>query len=136
MTFNAEQQAQEEIKQILKKINEAWVSGHPEKLQDYFHADMVVAQLGIGRVGIGRQACIQSYKDFVSRAIVREVKESDHSIDVWGDTAVASYTYEIDYEMNGKEHSDSGQDVFVFIRDKGKWLAVWRTLVPSMERKN
>ncbi|UCE19548.1 MAG: nuclear transport factor 2 family protein [Gemmatimonadota bacterium] len=131
MIFNAEQQAREEIRQILKRINGAWMNGHPERLQDYFHDDMVISQLGIGRIGIGRQACIQSYEDFINRAVVKKITESDHTIDVWRDTAVASYTYEIDYEMNGEEHSDSGQDVFVFIRDEGNWLAVWRTLVPS-----
>ena len=131
MTVNADQQSREEIRQILKRINEAWVSGQTEKLHGYFHDDMLISQLGIGRLGVGRQVCIQSYEDFVHRAVVKKVTESDHLIDVWGDTAVASYTYEIDYEMNGQEHSDSGQDVFVFIRDKGKWLAVWRTLVPS-----
>ena len=135
MTANSEDNAQEEIRQILKKINEAWVNGNPEKLQEYFHEDMVIAQLGFGRVGTGRQACVQSYKDFISRAVVLDVRESDHTVDVWGDTAVASYRFELDYEMNREKHHDEGWDVFVFNRHKGIWHAVWRTIIPLTGKK-
>jgi hypothetical protein len=34
------------------------------------------------------------------------------------------------YEMRGEVHKDSGYDLFVFSREKGKWLAVWRTILP------
>jgi hypothetical protein len=28
------------------------------------------------------------------------------------------------------EHHDEGHDLFVFTRERGKWFAVWRTIIP------
>jgi hypothetical protein len=32
--------------------------------------------------------------------------------------------------MGGQAYDESGYDCFVFTRAEGRWLAVWRTLVP------
>jgi ketosteroid isomerase-like protein len=55
--------------------------------------------------------------------------EGDATIDVFGDTAIATYRFEIAYEMNGKTFSESGRDVFIFVRAEEGWQAVWRTVV-------
>lgn len=130
MASDTERNAQGEIRQLLKSMSEAWVSGHPEELEEYFHEDMVIALPGFGRRGVGKRACVESYKELTSRATIQDFRESDPLIDVWGDTAVASYRFELDYEMSGQEHHDSGQDLFVFARERGNWRAVWRTIIP------
>lgn len=122
--------AQTEIRQLLKKINEAWVNGHPEELEEYFHEDMVIAQSGLQAQGTGKKACVDSYKEFITHASILGLKESDHHIGVWGDTAVASYKFELEYEINGAKHHDSGVDLFIFTRQRGNWRAVWRTILP------
>ena len=33
--------------------------------------------------------------------------------------------------MKGESFKDAGRDLFVFIREGGKWQAVWRTLIPQ-----
>jgi uncharacterized protein (TIGR02246 family) len=130
MPANIEGDAREEIRHLVKSINDAWVAGHLEELESYFHQDMVIAQPGSGARGTGRQACVDSYREFTSHAIVGELKESNHHIDIWGDTAVVSYRFELDYQMSGQEHHDSGVDLFVFARKNGRWLAVWRAILP------
>jgi hypothetical protein len=55
--------------------------------------------------------------------------ESDAEIDVWGNTAVPSYAWEMHYEMGGANCRESGRDRFVFKRDGGKWPAVWRAVL-------
>jgi hypothetical protein len=135
MTSDNEGNAQVEILQLLKKINEAWVHNRPEELEEYFHEDMVIARPGFRGGGRGKDVCVQSYRDFISHATVREVQESNHQIDVWDDTAVASYRFEMHYQINEEEHHDSGVDLFVFARQKGTWRAVWRTIVPWPEQK-
>jgi hypothetical protein len=123
------------IRRILKGINQAWIEGRWSELEGYFHDDMVIAQPGQGRQGTGKQACVDSYKSFADRAVVREFEESEHQIDIWGETAVASYRVDIIYEMNGQEHRDSGIDLYVFIQQYGRWLAVWRTIIPRSAEK-
>jgi hypothetical protein len=129
MTLPDKSLARKEIRQIITAINQSWLQGHPQRLERYFHPDMVIAAPGLKVVGRGRDACVQSYRDFIGRAVILDYHESDWSIDVWGDTSVASYRYQISYQMNGQEHRDTGHDLFVFIKQKGKWQAVWRTLI-------
>ena len=76
---------------------------------------------------------MDSYREFAEHAKVRKFIESDFVIDIWGDVALASYNFEIDYEMRGEELSDSGRDLFLFLREGGRWRALWRTVLPQDE---
>ena len=125
----------EEIARIIRSINEAWTSGRPEELDRYFHEDMVIAQPGLGIRGEGRKACVDSYSEFARMAAINGLRESDHIVLVWGDTAVASYRFEIEYEVEGRIRRDAGFDLFVFARKDGAWLAVWRTILPVPDTK-
>ena len=55
MASDIEQNVREEIQQLLKNINAAWVKGCPEDLEEYFHEDMVIFDPGFGRRGIGKK---------------------------------------------------------------------------------
>ncbi len=79
----------------------------------------------------GREACIRSYAAFVQQAVIRECNLSEPSIDVWGDTAVATYSWDMTYEFGGTTLHETGQDTFVFARSDGRWQAVWRLLLPG-----
>jgi hypothetical protein len=123
----------EQITHILKAINRAWTSGDTDDLSKYFHEDMIIAQPGFGIRGEGRSACVDSYKGFAGMASINALRESEHMVLVWGDTAVASYKFDVEYEMDGQSHRDAGYDLFVFTRLEGAWLAVWRTILPVPE---
>jgi uncharacterized protein (TIGR02246 family) len=118
----------EAVRSLIQRINDTWRQGHPEELAEYFHPDMVTVLPGFSGHVEGRAACVQSYVDFLGSATVHEYAESDHHIDVWGDTAVASYRFVMTWEMGGKHYREAGHDLFVFSREHGHWRAVWRTL--------
>jgi ketosteroid isomerase-like protein len=130
MTSTIESQIRDEIWQILQDINDAWVNDRTDELNRFFHENMVIASPDFRKLGEGRDACVKSYKDFRSQAIIHDLHEEDAAIDVFGDTAIATYRFEITYEMNGKTFSESGRDVFIFVREEEGWQAVWRTVVP------
>ncbi|MGH2374379.1 MAG: YybH family protein [bacterium] len=121
----------ETIRVLLRKINDAWVKGDPDDLSQYFHEDIVIVAPRFQGIERGREACVRSYKEFTSQARTHEYVESDAAIEQWDDTAVATYRYDITYEMDGTVYRESGWDVFVFRRDNERWRAVWRTLIPS-----
>ncbi|MBI3666731.1 MAG: nuclear transport factor 2 family protein [Acidobacteria bacterium] len=58
-----------EIRQVLEKINRAWLNGRPEELAEYFHPDMVIVHPGFGGRAEGSQTCVQSYKDFTRQVL-------------------------------------------------------------------
>jgi len=130
MTSTFESQTREEIWQILKEINAAWVNDRTDELNRFFHEDMVIAGHDFRKLGEGKGACVKSYKDFRSQISIHDFHEEDAAIDIFGDTAIATYRFEITYEMNGKTFNESGRDVFIFVREEGRWQAVWRTIVP------
>ena len=120
-----------EIRNLLQNINDAWTSGSPEDLESFFHEDMIIAKPGGPILGKGKQKCVNSYKDFLKRGKVLEFEASEPEIEVWENTAVASYSFEIEYELEGKEFREKGVDLFVFNQREGKWLAVWRAVLSS-----
>ena len=82
----------------------------------------------------GREACIAGYLDFCTQANITDFKLGEPGIDVFGNTAVATYSYEISYEMGGESFTDTGRDLFVFVREGDRWQAVWRTMIIPQEQ--
>ena len=119
------------IREMIRQLNDAWVKGHPSQLADFFDPNIVMVNPDFSHRTEGRDACIASYADFCAQADVQDFTLGERSVDVFGDTAIATYSYGIAYEMGGERFHDTGRDIFVFNRTNGKWLAVWRTMVIS-----
>jgi uncharacterized protein (TIGR02246 family) len=123
----------EEIWQLVQRMNDAWAKpGGPEDLASFFREDIVMVNPGFTQRTEGRDACVASYEGFCKQAAILDLKLSNPGIDVFGDTAIATYSYEIAYEMGGERFNDTGRDVFVFVRENDRWLAVWRTMIVSL----
>lgn len=120
------------IWQIIQDLNKAWIEGHPENLENYFHNDMIIVAPDFQEKGNGKEACVESYKNFTNMASISNFKESDPKIEIFGFTAIVSYSFEISYEMNNETFQDTGRDLFVFIHENKKWQAVWRTVLPLL----
>jgi hypothetical protein len=121
----------EVIRRLIRRINNAWLTRHTDELAECLHPAMVIAAPGLqGRVE-GREACIKSYDDFMGAAVVDEYRESEPTVDVCGDTAVATFGWEMAWTMNGRSHREKGHDLFVLARQDGRWWAVWRTMLAA-----
>jgi len=125
----------QEILELIEQLNDAWVKGSPEQLSSFFREDIVMVHPDFIHRTEGREACIASYVDFCSQAKVNDFKLGETSIDVIEDTAIATYSYEISYEMGGEQFTDTGRDLFVFIREDGRWQAIWRTMIIPQEQR-
>ena len=125
----------DEIRAVLQMINRSWLSKKPEELAQIlfgcFHPDMVIKGCDLETVAEGRDACIRSYVDFIEQARISAFQHDKPDVQVIGDTAVASYGWKITYTLEGKKFTEPGHDVFVFNRDSGKWLAIWRAMLTA-----
>ncbi len=124
-----------EIRELIEQLNNTWVKGSPEELSSFFREDITMVHPDFVNRTEGREACISSYADFCSQAKVHEFSLGETSIDVFGHTAVATYSYEISYEMGGELFKDDGRDLFVFVRENDRWQAVWRTMIIPQQQK-
>lgn len=73
---------------------------------------MVIVAPGFEDQPSGRQACVDSYRDFSAQATVRDFQEAGHQVDLFGNTAVVSFHYDTTYEMNDEPSTMPG-DVFL-----------------------
>lgn len=113
----------------VRQINDAWRSGDAADIGHLFHPDAVIVHPGFESRTEGREACVDSYVAFALQARISRLEEFEPQIDVVGDTAVVTYGFEIDYEMEGQAFEDGGTDLFVLTRTNDGWQAIWRTLV-------
>ncbi len=123
--------AADEIRRIIRAINEAWTQKKTEDLDAFFDDRIMIVAPNLHVLGRGKEACLASYADFAGRARIRRFSADVPEISIWGDTAVAGYSFEIDWEEMGRERKDAGREVFVFQRAAGRWLAVWRLVLPQ-----
>lgn len=120
----------EEVWELVQRMNDAWAKpGATEDLASFFREDIVMVNPDFANRTEGRDACVASYEAFCTQAAILDFKISNPGIDVFADTAIATYSYEIAYEMGGERFNDTGRDIFVFVRENGQWLAVWRTMI-------
>jgi hypothetical protein len=123
----------EEIGLLLETINSAWLSGNPDAvtlaLSACFHPDMVIKDCKLKTAAAGRDACVQSYVEFIQQARVSAFEQGEPDIRVFGDSVIASYDWRIVYSLEGSDCDETGGDIFMFVRAEGKWLAVWRAML-------
>ena len=105
------------IKRFVHAINEAWVNGDPNLLQNFFDEDIVMDMPG-APILRGQKACIDSYRTFLKQAKVGDFSMGDIEINIWDQTAIARYTFEVSYEYNGDAFREKGIDVFAFIKTR------------------
>ncbi len=117
--------------EVVRRINRAWTSGDLDDMAELFHPDVVVVHPNFEGRSEGREACVGSYRDFAAQATVKRLDEFDPQVDVFGDTAVVTYGFQLEYEMGGAALLDRGRDLFVLRRrdGSGPWQVIWRTLV-------
>ena len=131
MTLPPLSEVQVAVWDVVRRINAAWVHNRTDELRELLHPSMVIAPSGGGDALRGQADCIASYRDFIVQAKVLRFEELSPSIDVFGDTAVVTYAFEIFYELGGIWTTEGGSEVFVLSQEAGRWWAVWRTQLPA-----
>ena len=120
---------QKVVESLLKNIVAAWNAGDLEGLKKYFHSRMVIEGPEFQVQKEGRDQCIRHHEEFHRNVKIQSFKDSDYQVNVWEDTAVASYRFQGKMETGGEIFRDAGRDLYVFTRKKGEWKAVWNSMV-------
>jgi hypothetical protein len=126
-----DEHARSEVREALRRISAAWQDRRYQELAALLDERIVMVLPGLSARIEGRSAVIDSYMEFMEHATVGEYWEDAPTIDVWGDTAIASYHWEMTWVRNGQTERGAGYDVFTFSRRTDgdhAWRAVWRTM--------
>jgi ketosteroid isomerase-like protein len=118
----------EAIQIAVRAINDHWRNKEYDRIGAVLADEAVIAPPGFDRRVRGRDAYIQSYRDYDEAARTLKFWAGDAEIDVVGDVAVAVVPFEVVYEIRGARHRERGHDILVFSRTAGEWRVVWRTM--------
>ena len=131
MPASSERPEVAQIRDVVTRLTTAWRGERFEEILDLLHEDVVFENPGFSGRLVGKAACADSYRQFMSAATVLEYVEHSLSIETWGATAVATTHCEMAWEMDGQAQREGGHDVLVLAHRAGRWQVVWRTLVPT-----
>ena len=120
-----------EIRRLLAAINAAWKNNRIETLADLFHERMTIAGPDHSTYAVGRDACIETYREFAANVSVLAYRESAPVIEVWGDTAIAHYGWTMTYRRGPTTSTETGTDHFVLGRAAGAWRVLHRMLLAA-----
>ena len=123
---------EEEVSRTLRGINQAWLEGKPLDLEPLFDPNVVMLLQGGTRVK-GGNLLVQSFVDMCENARIHCFEESDRQVDVFGQTAVASFAFTMVYERGGEKYRSTGRDLWVFCHGDEGWTAVFRTMLDLAE---
>jgi hypothetical protein len=121
------------VRETLDLINRAWLEKEPRRLEPFLDERVVMVFPGFTARSTGAKSFIEGFVDFCANATVDRYDQQDLRIDVVGETAVASFTFEMLYERTGAKYLSKGRDLWIFSKVAGRWKAVWRTMLDLAE---
>ncbi len=116
--------------EVLTAVNRAWREGRLDDLRSFLHPDAVIVGPDLAPLGRGRDACVESYAQFLAAATVHQFDESRIRLDVYGHAAVVGYDHRIRYDMDGVAHDERGSEVLLLVRHDETWQVAWRLVLP------
>lgn len=119
----------DEIRTTLAELNRAWLDRRFADLGAFFAEDIVMRGPALKPLLCGREALVKSYADFMAHSNILEYSETSHATSCWGEVGTASYDWAMTWEQNGKTDSKSGQELIVFERRQGRWIALLRIML-------
>lgn len=120
-----------EILELLEAMAHAWRHHRLGELGEFLDENVVLVAPGFRERLVGRGACVESYRKFLDEATITEYVERDLSVDVFGDTAVATFSWEMEWDFEASTFRERGHDIVVLARREQGWRVVFRTQVAA-----
>lgn len=116
--------AKQEIWSTVRAMNNAWTQGNPDDLAGFFHQNMVAITATDRNRLDGRAACIAAWKSFCEAARIHHWEEIDPVIQVYGNSAVVAYYFDMSFDVGSQTINMGGRDMFFFVKEGERWWAV------------
>lgn len=121
------------IEKMINQLNDDWLNDRLENLTRYFHKRVVMIQPGTHKKITGREEMVDSYREFMEESEVLDFRTKNLRIDVFENTAIAIYTFNIKYRVETTKYDEEGLEILVLNLHNGHWQIVWRNQQPDIE---
>jgi hypothetical protein len=61
---------------------------------------------------------------------VHAFRESELAVDVFEDSAMATYRFDMTYDFGGITYDETGREFWMFVRVDKRWRLAWRYQLP------
>jgi hypothetical protein len=124
------------VSKTLQRLGEAWRERRYDDLRSLLDEHVVMVLPGFGGRLEGRAALVESYREFMERSILKRYVEAAPAIDLFHDTAIATFGWEMEWNTHGVDNTAAGHELWIFTRgtdrnDSVQWRAVWRMMILS-----
>lgn len=117
------------IEQFVSSFNDAWLHGKWDTLSQLLHNEVVFVLPDLVSVYAGKQACINSIREYTEHAQTKSFTVSRSDIRIWGATASVVLDYQVAYTIHEETFQEVGTEVWTLIREMNQWRIVWRGLI-------
>jgi hypothetical protein len=125
MTQLSDDEKKFEVWKTLRALNDCWTKDDGTDLVNYFHKDMVAITPVDRDRREGQAECVAGWVGFAKTAKIHHWQEIDPRIQLYGDTAVVTYYYDMSFEVGGQMIIFAwARDMFVFVKEDGMWWGV------------
>jgi hypothetical protein len=115
---------EQEVWKTVLELNDCWTKGDGSRLVDYFHPRMVAITPTTRERIFGQKACVAGWMEFAKTAKTHYLKEIDPQIELFGNTAVVTYDFDMSFDMHGQTITMSGRDMLTLVKENDKWWVV------------
>ena len=122
---------EQEVKNIIRIFNEAWLNAEWEVIEALLHEHVVFSSLDHleGKEIKGRDRAMQSIKRFIYQSSVHHFEINSETITTWGNTAKAQIQYTLNYEMSHKRFKEQCSETWILTHQNKGWKILWRLLM-------
>ena len=119
------------ISQLIRDLNQTWLQGRFDDLHRYYAEDVVMIPPGFQRQIVGRDAMVDSYRQFAQQATVHQFQEEDIDVRLFESTAVVTLRFHIKYDYGGNVQEETCAEILVLLSRDNEWRIAWRTQIPT-----
>lgn len=114
-----------EVWATVQAMNRAWAAENdPDRLGEFFHPKMV-AITPVDRLRrLGQADCVAGWREFTEACRILWWRESDPIVGVFGDCAVVTYYFDMEYETGGRTIRSDGRDMMTLVREDNRWWVI------------
>ena len=116
------------VLRVLDRIQRAWRSGPLGDMAAVLDPDVTFVFPGFSMRMTGRDALLESYREFTASSRVRTYREDRRSVVGGAKAALAEIAFDMTYARAGENWRTHGIELWVLERRPEGWIAIWRTL--------
>ncbi len=113
-----------EVWKTVEALNRCWTEGRPQDLRAYFHSRMVAITPADRLPLVGAEVCLAGWTQYAQTVKILSWKTRDSRVTVFGETAVVTYLYEMECELDGRPFRPQGRDMMVLIKEDDRWRVI------------